>query len=113
MKQEVGVLVATQMGFCVVGVFLNNVAFITLKELPSMRASTYNILLCHIVLGTRCCIVFFFAKHYSDSEHNKCHKLFISILLSSQLHGWSALLESIIPKWFAPPDDPVPVAIIK
>ena len=51
-KQEVGVLVATQMGFCVVGVFLNNVAFITLKELPSMRASTYNILLCHIVLGT-------------------------------------------------------------
>ena len=62
MKQEVGVLVATQMGFCVVGVFLNNVAFITLKELPSMRASTYNILLCHIVLGTRCCIVLNYFK---------------------------------------------------
>ena len=62
MKQEVGVLVATQMGFCVVGVFLNNVAFITLKELPSMRASTYNILLCHIVLGTRCCIVVIYFK---------------------------------------------------
>ena len=60
MKQEVGVLVGTQMGFCVVGVFLNNVAFITLKELPSMRASTYNILLCHIVLGTLlycCCLL--------------------------------------------------------
>ena len=55
-------LVATQMGFCVVGVFLNNVAFITLKELPSMRASTYNILLCHIVLGTRCCIVVTYFK---------------------------------------------------
>ena len=62
MKQEVGVLVGTQMGFCVVGVFLNNVAFITLKELPSMRASTYNILLCHIVLGTRCCIVVVYFK---------------------------------------------------
>ena len=48
---------ATQMGFCVVGVFLNNVAFITLKELPSMRASTYNILLCHIVLGTRAALL--------------------------------------------------------
>ena len=53
-------LVATQMGFCVVGVFLNNVAFITLKELPSMRASTYNILLCHIVLGTRCIVLIYF-----------------------------------------------------
>ena len=62
MKQEVGVLVATQMGFCVVGVFLNNVAFITLKELPSMRASTYNILLCHIVLGTRAALFLLYFK---------------------------------------------------
>ena len=28
--------------------------------------------------GDACCIVLFFAKHYSDSEHNKCHKLYIS-----------------------------------
>ena len=40
------------MGFCVLGVFINNIAFITLKDLPGVRASTYNILLCHIVLGT-------------------------------------------------------------
>ena len=40
------------MGFCVLGVFINNVAFITLKDLPGVRASTYNILLCHVVLGT-------------------------------------------------------------
>ena len=64
-KQEVGVLVATQMGFCVVGVFLNNVAFITLKELPSMRASTYNILLCHIVLGTRAALLLFTSKWWN------------------------------------------------
>ena len=39
------------MGFCVLGVFINNIAFITLTDLPGVRASTYNILLCHIVLG--------------------------------------------------------------
>ena len=72
-KQEVGVLVGTQMGFCVVGVFLNNVAFITLKELPSMRASTYNILLCHIVLGTRCCIV---VVYFKLVERDICKTLF-------------------------------------
>ena len=50
-ETEVAILVGTQMGFCVLGVFLNNVAFITLKDLPGVRASTYNILICHVVLG--------------------------------------------------------------
>ena len=52
MEKEVTLLVAAQMVFCVLGVFINNVAFITLKDMPGVRASTYNILLCHIVLGT-------------------------------------------------------------
>ena len=47
-RNEVALLVFTQMGFCVLGVFLNNVTFITLKDLPGMRASTYNVLLCHL-----------------------------------------------------------------
>ena len=50
-QYETSLLVGTQMGFCVLGVFINNIAFITLKDLPGVRASTYNILLCHIVLG--------------------------------------------------------------
>ena len=96
MKQEVGVLVATQMGFCVVGVFLNNVAFITLKELPSMRASTYNILLCHIVLGTRCIVVTYFKKPniiQIPNTTNAINSSYLFFYLSSQLHGWSAYQE--------------------
>ena len=69
-----GVLVATQMGFCVVGGFLNNVAFITLKELPSMRASTYNILLCHIVLGTRAALLLL--TYFKLVELELCQTLF-------------------------------------
>ena len=49
-REEVTFLVSTQMGFCVVGTFLNNIAFITLKDLPGLRASTYNVLLCHLTL---------------------------------------------------------------
>ena len=50
-RYEAGVLVATQLGFCVVGTFINNIAFITIKDSPGVKASTYNVLLCHIVLG--------------------------------------------------------------
>ena len=39
------------MGLCVLGTFLNNIAFITIKDLPGVKASTYNVLLGHIVLG--------------------------------------------------------------
>ena len=37
--------------FCVLGTFINNIAFITIKDLPGVKASTYNVLLGHIVLG--------------------------------------------------------------
>ena len=47
-REEVTFLVSTQMGFCVVGTLLNNIAFITLKDLPGLKASTYNVLLCHL-----------------------------------------------------------------
>ena len=50
-QYEAGLLVATQLGFCVLGTFVNNIAFITIKDLPGVKATTYNVLLCHIVLG--------------------------------------------------------------
>ena len=47
-KEEVAVLVFTQMGFCVLGTLLNNIVFITLKDLPGLRASTHNVMFCHL-----------------------------------------------------------------
>ena len=41
-KEEVSVLVFTQMGFCVLGTLLNNIVFITLKDLPGLRTSTHT-----------------------------------------------------------------------
>ena len=38
-KEEVAVLVFTQMGFCVLGTLLN---------LPGLTASTHNVLFCHL-----------------------------------------------------------------
>ena len=53
MRYEAALLVATQLGFCVLGTFINNMAFITMKDLPGIKASTYNVLLCHVVLGRK------------------------------------------------------------
>ena len=47
-KEEVAMLVFTQMGFCVLGTLLNNIVFITLKDLPGLRASTHNVMFCHL-----------------------------------------------------------------
>ena len=47
-KEEVMVLVFSQMGFCVLGTFLNNIVFITLKDLPGLKASTHNVMFCHL-----------------------------------------------------------------
>ena len=47
-KVEVVVLVFTQMGLCVLGTLLNNIVFITLRDLPGLRASTYNVMFCHL-----------------------------------------------------------------
>ena len=47
-REEVVMLVFTQMGLCVLGTLLNNIVFITLKDLPGLRASTYNVMICHL-----------------------------------------------------------------
>ena len=80
LQDEVTLLVSTQMGFCVIGTFLNNITFITLKDLPGLKASTYNVLLCHLTFVNLlvCTVVKPFSSVYVAYAH-----AIVSILLSS------------------------------
>ena len=48
LRMEVAVLVSSQMVYCILGLVLNNIVFVTLKDQPGLKATFINVMLCHL-----------------------------------------------------------------